>query len=87
MVVDVAAGIVAGEVEVEAVDARVVEADDVDLFPVPELLGRRTAWMLGSIPPWAMVTPDRSLFNFSSFLIAGAVEADDARVAKADAVE
>ncbi|KAK2139309.1 hypothetical protein NP493_6527g00012 [Ridgeia piscesae] len=25
--------------------------------------GRSTAWMLGSTPPWAMVTPDRSLFN------------------------
>lgn len=33
-------------------------------------LGRSTAWMLGSTPPWAMVTPDRSLFNSSSLRIA-----------------
>ena len=30
-------------------------------------LGKRTAWMFGKTPPWAMVTPDRSLFNSSSF--------------------
>ena len=34
------------------------------------LLGRRTAWMLGRTPPWAMVTPASSLFNSSSFLMA-----------------
>ena len=28
--------------------------------------GRRTAWMLGRIPPWAIVTPDKNLFNSSS---------------------
>ena len=33
-------------------------------------LGRSTAWMLGSTPPWAMVTPERSLFNSSSLRIA-----------------
>ena len=33
-------------------------------------LGRRTAWMLGRTPPWAMVTPDRSLFNSSSLRMA-----------------
>ena len=33
-------------------------------------LGRRTAWMFGRTPPCAMVTPDRSLFNSSSFLMA-----------------
>lgn len=33
-------------------------------------LGKRTAWMLGRTPPCAMVTPDRSLFNSSSFRIA-----------------
>ena len=33
-------------------------------------LGRSTAWMLGSTPPWAMVTPDRSLFNSSSLRMA-----------------
>lgn len=33
--------------------------------------GTRTAWMLGTaIPPWAMVTLDKSLFNTSSFWIA-----------------
>ena len=31
-------------------------------------LGSRTAWMLGRTPPWAIVTPARSLFNSSSFL-------------------
>ena len=31
-------------------------------------LGRRTAWMLGRTPPWAIVTPARSLFSSSSFL-------------------
>ena len=37
--------------------------------PAPWLfLGRRTAWMLGNTPPWAMVTPDMSLFSSSSFL-------------------
>ena len=29
-------------------------------------LGRRTAWMFGSTPPCAMVTPASSLFNSSS---------------------
>merc|ERR1719239_339673 len=39
--------------------------------PAPWLfLGRRTAWMLGSTPPWAMVTPAMSLFSSSSFLVA-----------------
>ena len=33
-------------------------------------LGRRTAWMLGRTPPWAMVTPERSLFNSSSLRMA-----------------
>merc|ERR1712066_341011 len=32
--------------------------------------GRRTAWMFGRTPPWAIVTPPRSLFNSSSFLMA-----------------
>ncbi|XP_060864356.1 uncharacterized protein LOC132940663 [Metopolophium dirhodum] len=32
--------------------------------------GKSTAWMLGNTPPWAMVTPDNSLFNSSSFLMA-----------------
>ena len=31
-------------------------------------LGRSTAWMLGSTPPWAIVTPASSLFSSSSFL-------------------
>ena len=31
-------------------------------------LGRSTAWMLGRTPPWAIVTPARSLFSSSSFL-------------------
>ena len=31
--------------------------------------GRRTAWIFGRTPPWAMVTPPRSLFNSSSFFI------------------
>jgi len=35
-----------------------------------DFLGRRTAWMLGRTPPWAMVTPDRSLFNSSSLRMA-----------------
>jgi len=35
-----------------------------------DFLGRSTAWMLGSTPPWAMVTPDRSLFNSSSLRMA-----------------
>ena len=39
-------------------------------FLASDFLGRRTAWMLGSTPPCAMVTPLRSLFNSSSFLIA-----------------
>merc|ERR550517_2220356 len=39
--------------------------------PAPWLfLGRRTAWMLGNTPPWAIVTPDMSLFSSSSFLMA-----------------
>merc|ERR1719228_622440 len=33
-------------------------------------LGNSTAWMLGKTPPWAMVTPARSLFSSSSFLMA-----------------
>ena len=33
-------------------------------------LGRSTAWMLGSTPPWAMVTPPKSLFNSSSLRMA-----------------
>ncbi|KAF0772027.1 Uncharacterized protein FWK35_00003385, partial [Aphis craccivora] len=33
-------------------------------------LGKRTAWMFGNTPPWAMVTPDNNLFNSSSFLMA-----------------
>ena len=35
-----------------------------------DFLGRRTAWMLGRTPPWAMVTPARSLLSSSSFLTA-----------------
>ena len=31
-------------------------------------LGSSTAWMLGRTPPWAIVTPARSLFSSSSFL-------------------
>ena len=31
-------------------------------------LGSSTAWILGKTPPWAMVTPARSLFSSSSFL-------------------
>ena len=30
-------------------------------------LGNKTAWMLGRTPPDAIVTPERSLFNSSSF--------------------
>ncbi len=33
-------------------------------------LGRSTAWMLGRTPPWAMVTPESSLFNSSSLRMA-----------------
>ena len=33
-----------------------------------DFLGRRTAWMLGRTPPWAIVTPASSLFSSSSFL-------------------
>ena len=33
-------------------------------------LGNRTAWMFGKTPPWAIVTPDRSLFSSSSLRIA-----------------
>ena len=33
-------------------------------------LGRSTAWMLGSTPPWAMVTPESSLFSSSSLRMA-----------------
>ena len=33
-------------------------------------LGRSTAWMLGNTPPWAMVTPERSLLSSSSLRIA-----------------
>ena len=40
------------------------------LAALSDFLGRRTAWMLGRTPPWAMVTPARSLFNSSSFLMA-----------------
>ena len=32
--------------------------------------GRSTAWMFGSTPPWAMVTPPKSLLSSSSFLMA-----------------
>ena len=39
-------------------------------FLVADFLGRRTAWMLGRTPPWAMVTPARSLFNSSSLRMA-----------------
>ena len=40
---------------------------------IPSLLfvllsGSSTAWMLGKAPPWAMVTPARSLLSSSSFL-------------------
>ena len=35
-----------------------------------DFLGRSTAWMLGRTPPWAMVTPERSLFNSSSLRMA-----------------
>ena len=40
------------------------------LAALSDFLGRRTAWMLGRTPPWAMVTPASSLFNSSSFLMA-----------------
>ena len=33
-------------------------------------LGKRIVWIFGNTPPWAIVTPDNSLFNSSSFLIA-----------------
>lgn len=33
-------------------------------------LGSRTAWMFGRTPPWAMVTPDSSLFSSSSLRMA-----------------
>ena len=39
-------------------------------FLAADFLGRRTAWMLGRTPPWAMVTPARSLLSSSSFLTA-----------------
>merc|ERR1719500_160982 len=39
-------------------------------FALALFLGSSTAWMLGKTPPWAMVTPARSLFNSSSFRIA-----------------
>ena len=35
-----------------------------------DFMVRRTAWMLGRTPPWAMMTPESSLFNSSSFLMA-----------------
>ena len=49
---------------------RVQSTEDSQAFSLaPALfLGRRTAWMLGKTPPWAMVTPARSLFSSSSFL-------------------
>merc|ERR1719432_375585 len=39
-------------------------------FALALFLGSSTAWMLGKTPPWAMVTPARSLFNSSSLRIA-----------------
>jgi hypothetical protein len=39
-------------------------------FGVAVFFGSNTAWMLGSTPPCAIVTPDNSLFSSSSFLIA-----------------
>ena len=39
-------------------------------FPSPFFFGRRTEWMFGRTPPWAMVTEPKSLFNSSSFLTA-----------------
>ena len=33
-------------------------------------LGNRTTWVLGSTPPWAMVTPWSNLFKSSSFRMA-----------------
>lgn len=52
---------------------RFIHVDEVKLgsyafFSV--FLGRSTAWILGRTPPWAIVTPLRSLFNSSSFLMA-----------------
>ena len=44
------------------------QEQEVYFFSV--FLGRSTAWMLGSTPPWAMVTPERSLFNSSSLRMA-----------------
>ena len=38
------------------------------LAALSDFLGRRTAWMLGKTPPWAIVTPAKSLFSSSSFL-------------------
>ena len=35
-----------------------------------DFLGRSTAWMFGRTPPWAIVTPDNSLFNSSSLRMA-----------------
>ena len=43
-------------------------SDQAFSLAVALFLGRRTAWMLGRTPPWAMVTPARSLFSSSSFL-------------------
>ena len=40
------------------------------LAALSDFLGRRTAWMLGKTPPWAMVTPASNLFNSSSFRMA-----------------
>src|SRR6202045_720453 len=39
-------------------------------FGVAVFLGRRTAWMLGRTPPWAIVTPDSSLLSSSSLRMA-----------------
>jgi len=39
-------------------------------FTFSVFFGRRTAWMFGNTPPWAMVTPANSLFSSSSFLMA-----------------
>ena len=44
--------------------------DDVHFAVLPVFFGSKTAWMLGSTPPCAIVTPPSSLFSSSSFRIA-----------------
>ena len=50
-------------------ESRLVRQREVIYF-FSVFLGRSTAWMLGSTPPWAMVTPDSSLFSSSSLRMA-----------------